>query len=275
MIGRVHRPASLAALWPLLESGAHPMAGGTDLLVHCRRGASCDVALLEGIAGLDRIDVADGQARIGATATHAAVLAHPLCRERLPVLSLALSCLGSPLVRNMATIGGNIVTASPAGDSLPPLYALDALVELASREGVRRIPLARCITGPGRTVLRPGEIVTAVLIALPPRDAVQHFEKVGRRDALAIAVASLAAILVRDGAGRVSGARLAVGSLAPTVVRCREAEAWLIGRRLDRDTLVAAGERIRAAIAPIDDIRATAGFRRTVAGRLPLRLLGR
>jgi len=199
---------------------------------------------------------------------------HPLVRKFLPVLTQALASLGSPLVRNMGTLGGNLVTASPAGDSLPPLVALDAVVELASREGTRRLPVSELLVGPGRTALGAGEIVRAVCIPPPPPGCLQHFEKVGRRAALAIAVASLAAVIARDAAGRVNEARVAVGSLAPTVLRCREGEAFLIGRRLDRETLRALGQGIREVISPIDDIRATAAYRRQVAGNLPLRLLG-
>ena len=275
MNGRVHRPASLDALWPLLDNGARPMAGGTDLLVRCRRQGPCEVALLEGLPGLNAIGLEEGLVRIGATATLATILDHPLVRTSLPVLTLALASLGSPLIRNMGTLGGNIVTASPAGDSLPPLLVLDAVVELASREGMRRMPLAELLRGPGRTALGPGEIVLAVCIPPPPPGCLQHFEKVGRRDALAIAVASLAALISRDAAGRVTEVRLAVGSLAPTALRCREGEALVLGRRLDRDTLHALGQGLREAISPIDDIRASAVYRRQVAGNLPLRLLGR
>lgn len=273
MNGRVFRPDRPEALWPLLEGGARPMAGGTDLLVRLRRQPPCDVALLEGLPGLDAVSLTDGQIRLGATVTHARLLAHPLVRERLPALARALAVLGSPLVRNMGTLGGNIATASPAGDTLPPLYALDATVELASRQGTRRLPLADLVLGPGRTALAGGEIVAAVLVSPPPPEALQHFEKVGRRDALAIAVASLAAVIVRDDAGRVTEARLAVGSLGPTVTRCLRAEAFLRGRGLDRETLAAVGRRIREAVSPIDDIRATAAYRLCLAGNLPLRLL--
>ncbi|KAF5032604.1 FAD binding domain in molybdopterin dehydrogenase [anaerobic digester metagenome] len=273
MNGRVFRPDRPEALWPLLEGGARPLAGGTDLLVRLRRQPPCDVALLEGIPGLDAVGLEDGQVRLGATVTHARLLAHPLVRERLPALARALAVLGSPLVRNMGTLGGNIATASPAGDTLPPLYALDATVELASRQGTRRLPLADLVLGPGRTALARGEIVAAVLVAPPPPEALQHFEKVGRRDALAIAVASLAAVIVRDDAGRVTEARLAVGSLGPMVTRCPRAEAFLRGRSLDRETLAAVGRRIREAVSPIDDIRATAAYRLRLAGNLPLRLL--
>jgi xanthine dehydrogenase FAD-binding subunit len=272
---RVRRPASLTELWPLLADGLRPMAGGTDLLAACRGRLDCDVALLEGIPDLMAVCVEGNNLRLGATASHASLLRHPLVRQHLPVLAQALAGLGSPLIRNMGTIGGNLATASPAADSLPPLYVLNAQVELASQGGLRQLPVSEFLLRPGHTALAPGEIIAAIVIPLPPAGALHHFEKVGRRDALAIAVASLAALVRRDEAGRVTEARLAVGSLAPTVVRCRAAEAVLGGGRLDRETLLAVGQRIGQCISPIDDIRATAAYRRQVAANLPLRLLTR
>ena len=272
MIRRVFRPTDLAQLWPLLADGALAMAGGTDLLVRCRGQAAVDVALLEGIGELAGIAEEDGLLRLGAMASHSALAASRLVTARLPVLARALLALGSPQIRAMGTLGGNIATASPAGDSLPPLYALDALAELASRHGRRRVPLAEVILGPGRTALSPGEIIAAVLVRAPVSGSLQHFEKVGRRSALAIAVASLAAVIETDAAGRVASARLAVGSLGPTVLRCPAAEAALMGQRLTPEVLQQAAGHIRAAVSPIDDIRATAAYRRQVAGNLLLRL---
>lgn len=275
MTGSVFRPASLAELWPLLADGARPMAGGTDLLAAARRHGPCDVALLEGIPGLDGIGIGNDHVCLGAMATHAELARHPLVRRRLPVLAQALAVLGSPLVRNMGTLGGNIVTASPAGDTLPPLYVLNAQVEVSSQEGVRLAPIGELLLGPGRTALAPGHLITAVHIPLPPQGCLHHFEKVGRRDALAIAVASLAAIIALDGDGLVAEARIAVGSVAPTVVRCHEAQACLLGRRLDREALAEAGAAVRRAVRPVDDLRATAAYRRKVAGNLLLRMAGR
>lgn len=272
MIRKVFRPASLDALWPLLDHGATVMAGGTDLLVRRHGEAPFDVALLEGIDALGQIREEAGLVRLGAAATHAALARHPLVRERLPALARALSTLGSPLVRNMGTLGGNIVTASPAADTLPPLYALDAQVELASSGGLRRLPLAALILGPGRVALAPGEIVAALLVRPPRADALQHYEKVGRRNALAIAVASLAVIIATGADGRVTEARIALGSVSPTVLRCTAAEETLTGKRLTRDGLGEAADRIRQAVSPIDDVRATAAYRRQVAGNLLLRL---
>lgn len=265
-------PHSFDELWPLLEVGAVAMAGGTDLLARRRGKAPVFVACLERIEGLYGVSEEDGLIRLGACETHTRLLRNPLVRERLPALASALSVLGSPLVRNMGTLGGNIVTASPAGDTLAPLHALDSQVELASRLGTRRVPLAGFITGPGRTGLEPGEIVSAVLVSPPDASALQHFEKVGRRKALAISVVSLAAVIRLDSGGVVADARLALGSVGPTVIRCPKAEALLAGRRLDRETLLAAGLLIREEISPIDDLRASAAYRRDVAGNLLMRL---
>jgi len=270
----VHCPRGLAELWPLLEDGAVAMAGGTDLLARSRGKAPALVACLERIESLRGVAEQDGGIRLGACETHASLLLHPLVPSRLPILARALTTLGSPLVRNMGTLGGNIVTASPAGDTLPPLYALDARVELASRAGTRRLPLSRFITGPGRTQLRQGEIVSAVLVPVPDSGALQHFEKVGRRKALAIAVVSLAAVVLTDPDGVVADARLALGSVGPTVIRCTLAEGLLRGRRLDRESLLLAAQAVRSEVAPIDDLRASAAYRRDVAGNLLLRLAG-
>lgn len=272
MIADVRCPRSLADLWPLLEDGFTVMAGGTDLLARPRRAPPPLIACLERIECLGRTGEEDGCLRLGACETHARLLRHPLVGARLPVLSRGLAVLGSPLVRNMGTLGGNIVTASPAGDTLPALYALDAAVEIASRRGLRRVPLAGFVLGPGRVALEPGEIVSAVLVPVGAPGARHHFEKVGRRDALAIAVVSLAAVLRLDGDGVVERASLALGSVAPTVVRCPRAEAVLTGNRLERHVLLAAGEALVEEISPIDDLRASAAYRRTVAANLLLRL---
>lgn len=250
------------------------MAGGTDLLVRRRSfGVSRDIVCLERIAELRQVREEKGLLRLGACATHAQLLHSPLVQERIPVLAQALGVLGSPLVRNMGTLGGNIVTASPAGDTLPPLYALDARVELASHGGVRVLPLCEFITGPGSTRLKQGEIVSAVLVAPPAKGFLHHFEKVGRRKALAIAVVSLAALLRTGSDGKVEDVRIALGSVSPTVVRCRQAESLLIGRPLSEESLRLAAECVRGEISPIDDLRATAEYRRQVAGNLLLRLV--
>lgn len=278
-------PRTRAELFQTLaEPGARVLAGGTDLLVRLRSGRETAAALvsLDKIPELRGISETGGEGlgrglRLGATTTHTELLAHPLVRARLPMLAQALSELGSPPIRNMGTLGGNTCTASPAGDTLPPLMALGAEVELASARphgaGTRRLPLAEFITGPGRTALAPGEVLAAVHVPLPGAGWMQHFEKVGRRNALAVAVVSLAALLRTERGGTVAEARLAWGSVGPTVWRCPEAEAVLVGRRLSLTALGEAAAVVRARVKPMDDVRASADYRRTVAGNLLLRLV--
>ncbi|WP_415518370.1 MAG: xanthine dehydrogenase family protein subunit M [Desulfovibrio aminophilus] len=272
---RVLLPATLPELWEALAAspGAPLLAGGTDLLVRLRARRQRPEALvgLERLAELRTIRRQGRSLRIGALATHAMIAGHPLVLRHAPVLARAVSEVGGPAIRNMGTLGGNLCTASPAGDSLPALAVLEARVELLSAGGTRLLPLSGFLLGPGRTALAPGEIVGAVRVPLAADFQVQHFEKVGRRAALAIAVVSLA-VLARLEKGVVAEARLAVGSAAPTVLRCPEAEELLRGGRLTLSALERAAKAVRAAVRPIDDARASAGYRRQVAGNLLLRL---
>ncbi|MDK9718365.1 MAG: xanthine dehydrogenase family protein subunit M [Trichlorobacter sp.] len=254
---------------------AHLMAGGTDLLVALRHGPQDTRATicLERIDELRRIDeLDDGSVSIGAIATFSTIARNALLQERYPLLTQAAATVGGPAIRTMASIGGNIVTASPAADSLPALYLLDAQLELRSAAGSRTVAIAEFILGPRRTMLQPGEIVSRII--LPPFTgwSIQRFEKVGRRKSLAIAVASLAAALQLAADGTVAAARFAWGSVGPTVLRCAEAEQALIGKPLSEETLNAAALLTQQAVQPIDDIRATADYRLSVAGNLLLRL---
>lgn len=273
----VHLPDSLEALWTILadQPEATMYAGGTDVLVRMRDGLIDPPRLicLERIGELKAVEERGDRIFIGAGATHESLLQAKPIRERLPVLAQALRVLGSPPIRHMGTVGGNIVTASPAGDVLPPLYVLGAEVELRRKDGARRLPLESFILGPGRTDLRPGEILSGVWVDAPVEGLVHHFEKVGQRRALAIAVVSLAALLEVSDAGVVESARLAWGSVGPTVVRSRLVEQALIGRPLSRAVLAEAAALSVQAVSPIDDVRASAEYRRTTAGNLLLRLL--
>lgn len=273
----VFRPRDPGELTALLSQ--HPeaalFAGGTDLIPRMRNGLASPKALilLDRIEALRGIHAGPDAIRIGACTPLSHILDDPAIRERLPVLHSAISVLGSPPVRNMATLGGNIVTASPAGDTLPPLHALRAEVELLGPGGTRRLPVREFITGPHQTDLGPGEVLAAVHVPAPAPGALQHFEKVGNRNAVAVAVASLAAILTLSSDGIVRTASLAWGSVAPTVLTCPEAEAALIGHPLDRASLDRAAEAARHASSPVTDLRADATTRRTLCGNLLLRLL--
>lgn len=277
-MAQVYLPRTLAELWSYLdgEPEAIVYVGGTDLLVKMRAGifAAAPVLIcLERLPELRDIRETADAIRIGAAVTHGALLRHPLISTHLPVLAQALQTLGSPLIRHMGTIGGNICTASPAGDTLPPLYIMQAEVELCRSDTIRILPLRDFITGPGETQLAKGEILTGVTVKKPEGYNLHHFEKVGQRKSMACAVASMAALLKVSPAGVIETARLAWGSVGPTVVTTAAVEAALIGEKLSQETLSAAAAKIRQIVTPIDDVRATADYRRTVSGNLLLRLL--
>jgi len=275
-VREVHLPRSLEELWPLLDRRprAALYAGGTDLLVRMGRGMENPVAFvcLERIEELKGVSEHGDHVHIGPCTTHSRLLAHPLVQRHLPVLARAVKTLGSPLIRNMGTIGGNLCTASPAGDTLPPLYVLEAEVELRTGSRVRRMPVGEFIRGPGITCIEEGEILAGIRVKKPAQDLLHHFEKVGRRNALACAVVSLAALIGFSPDGVVRRAALAWGSVGPTVVRCPEAEAALLGQRLSADTLQQAAALVREAVSPISDLRADEHYRRRVSGNLLLRL---
>ena len=276
-MNQVLLPGSLAELWQALD--IHPeasvYAGGTDLLVQIRSRLRHPTSLicldrLEELKGISRPE--NGTIRIGSCTAHTRILADPLAQKDLPVLVRAIEGLGSPPIRNMGTIGGNICTASPAADTLPPLYVLDAEVELRREHGVRRLPVRDFIVGPGITLLQKGEILSAVWIRQPVEYHAHHCEKVGLRNALACSVASLAALLRVSDDGIIEKATLAWGSVAPTVFTCPEAEQILIGAPLSLEKLRQAAAIVRRDVSPITDLRATAEYRRVVSGNLLLRL---
>jgi len=268
----VVKPRDLSEALRYLRDGGKPLAGGTDLLVAVRKGPESPNFLVyvgelpelrvlrEGKEGLE----------VGAALTHAELLAHP-ATERFPILRAVLRTIGSPAIRAMGALGGNIVTASPAGDSLVALYLLEARVRLASEEGERELPIQEFIVGPRKTALRPGELVRSVFLPWLSGEPQSFFRKVGRRRALIIAIASLGGLVwVRD--GLVERARLALGSVAPTVIRLNEVEEALVGRPVSPEAWKDLVPRVSAATNPISDLRASAEYRRKVAGRLLLAL---
>ena len=272
----VFLPGNTEELWETLDK--HPAAslyaGGTDILVKLRSGIVDPPALIciERIKDLKGVRDEGDTVFVGAGNTHRELLANPTVQTCFPVLAQALRVLAAPPIRQMGTIGGNVVNASPAGDTLPPLYVLDAEVEIWSRELSRVVPIRRFISGPGLVLLKTGELVGGLRIKKRFGKWIQHYEKVGLRKAQSCAVASLAAILKTDSKGTVEEAHLAWGSVGPTVASCPKAEEALKGRSLCAETLGKAMTAVQAAISPIDDIRASASYRRSVAGALLLRL---
>jgi len=264
------KPEDIREAVSLAGEGGMPLAGGTDAFVRIRSGVWNPPFLiyLGELPELKGIDLRQDGAEVGAAVTHAELLRSPLA-ERLPILRLALSTIGAPAIREMGTIGGNVANASPAGDGLIPLYLLGARVNLVGPDGERSLPIEEFVLGPGKTALRQGEIIRSFWLPFPEGDPTAYFRKVGRRRALVIAVASLGALFwLRD--GTVEKARLALGSVAPTVFRPREVEQALVGKPLDPEALRPLAEELSHAVSPISDIRATADYRRRVAGNLLL-----
>jgi len=208
-----------------------------------------------GLDALRGIDVGGGVLRIGALATYREIIRSADVRRRLPMLAAAAREIGAVQIQNRGTIGGNIANGSPAGDTLPVLAAADALVELRSVEWTRKVPITEFYTGYRASVRRPDELVTA--IEVPRVEGRQWFRKVGTRAAQSISKVVMAGV-------RADHPRVALGSVAPTVVRARRTEDALASG----GTLVEAQRILQTEISPIDDIRSTAAYRREVAARL-------
>jgi xanthine dehydrogenase small subunit len=234
-----------------------PIAGATDLYVSLNFGTLPGTHFLDlwRLGPLRKIELRDGVLSIGALATYTQVMRSRYVRAQVPMLVEAAGQIGGIQIQNRGTIGGNIANGSPAGDSLPVLAALDAVVVLRSVSGERRVPFAEFYTGYRASVRRPDELIVAVEIA--PVDGKQWFRKVGTRAAQAISKVVMAAV-------RAERPRIAFGSVGPTVVRVRRTEdALAAGASADE-----AAQILEDEIKPIDDARSTAGYRRTVAGNL-------
>ena len=254
--------------------GAVPIFGGTDVMVDLNfdRERPETVLDLTRVSEIQEWGEVDGRLRVGAGVTYTRVIAE--LGSSLPGLAMASRTVGSPQIRNRGTVGGNLGTASPAGDALPPLYASDAEVELASTEGTSRVPVTEFITGPKKNALKPNELIAAFHI--PEAGGPQQFAKIGPRNAMVIAVCAFSLALHPE--RRRVGTCL--GSAAPTPVRAREAEEF-IGSVLEWDSRaeigVAAlerfGEMVAMAARPISDVRGTADYRTHAVGVLARRTL--
>jgi CO/xanthine dehydrogenase FAD-binding subunit len=254
-------------LFSLLENErAQVIAGGTNLIPWMRSGEAQPelVVDLHSLPDLRHIRQDNGSIEIGALTTHADLAGSDMCAAHAPLLASAAASIGSPQIRSRGTIGGNIATASPAADTVPALLALKAEVAIASRAGKRQVPLQDLLLGPGRIDMARAEVITGIQFSPLLSGEGSAFLKVGRRNASAISVVN-AAVLIRVREGTVQEARIALGAVASTVVRCRSLESFLEGRPLNDDTLLAAGAALQAEIEPISDLRASAGYRRTAA----------
>jgi CO/xanthine dehydrogenase FAD-binding subunit len=262
---RYYRPVTLRDALRTLDSErsrARILAGGTDLVVQLQEGLLRPRALVDvsALGILHGIRAGQEKIRVGALATHEELASSSLLRRHAFVLSEAAGTVGAPQIRNRGTIGGNIANASPAADTVPALIALGAAAVL-ERLGARRlVPVEDLFLGPGATAIRPDELIIAVLIPRRERSAGAYI-KLGHRNALAISIASAAVLLADRGPAGIH-ARIALGAVAPTVVRPRQAESFLkTSSRFPAAFRDAAALSVESA-SPITDIRASAGYRR-------------
>ena len=257
---------------------AVPIAGGTDLMVELNFDRTRPPAILDltRIPELTQWGPENGRLRIGAGVTYTRLIAE--LGDRLPGLAIASRTVGSPQIRNRGTVGGNLGTSSPAGDGLPPLFASDAEVEVASRAGTRRIGVSEFVTGPKRNCLADDELIAAFHIA--PADGPQQFAKIGTRNAMVIAVCSLALSIWPER----RAVTACIGSAGPMPIRATEAERFIAGVLDERDlwsepvpipetALANFGELVEKAARPIDDVRGTARYRHHALGVLGRRTL--
>jgi len=250
-----------------------PVAGCTDLMV-AEAGSLQNlpgVLNLMSVPELRGIRWRNGVLEIGATTTFSAIGNSPEVRETFPMLAAAASVIGGWQIQNRATIGGNMANASPAGDSLPVLLALDAAVVLVGPGGERTMAYSEFHVGYRETAIRSGEIIGWIRLPRPHPDSAQAFRKVGTRQALAISKV-VVAMYGRVEDGTIVEYRLAAGSVAPIPVRLEQVEAAVQGRAADQKTADLAGDRAAESVQPIDDVRSTAAYRRFALQRVVRRL---
>jgi CO/xanthine dehydrogenase FAD-binding subunit len=274
---RYFAPVTLEEAVTHVTAGAVPLAGGTDLCLSWEQRphpeAVCDLGRVADLCGIGE---RDGRVWLGALTTHADLARSALVQRTAPLLCEAAMSIGAAQVRSRGTVGGNLANASPAADVATALLGLEATVEIVGPGGRRTLPVGDFLRGPRVTALATGELVTTVSFGTTPADIVelQGYEKLGLRAAQAIAVVSLAVRLqLRDGV--VTHAIFALGSVAPTPIRAPTAEAALTNHPLDAEAVSAAASALRQAGSPIDDVRASAEYRRAMAGALLERFIER
>jgi carbon-monoxide dehydrogenase medium subunit len=243
---------------------AKPLAGGTDLMVLVERGQiqPRHVVSLDRIPGWDALKL-DGSLTLGAGTTYRQLERIPALRGVYAALVEAARQVGSIQVRNVATVAGNFCNASPAADAVPPLLVMDATLTLFGPQGERVVPAETFITGPGQTVLREAELLREIKVASLPSRTATAFLKAGRRAAMEISIVCVAVRLTLAREKDVcQSARIALGAVAPTPVRAKQAEEALRDRRLTKETMEQAAELAVRATQPISDVRASADYRR-------------
>lgn len=276
-----HVPSTLREACEILQElkgKARPLAGGTDILVNMKKGLTAPVNLisLTRVEGLDLIDCnsSEAQTRIGACMTVSDLIQSEAAMTRFSALGEAARSLGTPLIRNRATIGGNLATARPAADLAPPLMAYGARIHLNSLEGERMVGLDTFFLGPGETVIREDEILSEVILDLPPSYSGCVYLKLGVRKTLEIGMVNVAAFLgLEKGKGSIREARIVLGAVAPFPMRASLAEEALKGERPAEALFEKVGEIAAGESRPIDDFRGSAEYRREMVKALTKKAL--
>jgi xanthine dehydrogenase FAD-binding subunit len=252
------------------------LAGGTDLLADLKFAAAShhpqvvvDISRADDLRG---IEMTDQGLRIGSLVTHTEIMRSPIIREQLPALVDAAHTIGAVQTRNLGTLGGNLVTAVPSMDSGPTLVALDAIVTIAGPEGKRQLPIAQFWTGPRKTVLKTAEILVDVIIPKGNVGKPTHFLKFGLRKGQALALVNVGASFHVDG-NTFKAPRIALGAVAPTVITAPAAESFLEGKPITAENMAEAGKLAVNDAKPINDFRASAGYRRDLIAVLTRRAL--
>ncbi len=265
----------------LHELGEHsrPLAGGTDLVVQMKEAATrfpypSSVVSLTRIAELKRIEFSESAGlRIGAAVTMMEVAESPIIRQRFQALAEGAAVVGSYQTMNMATLGGNLCNAAPSADTAPPLLAFEAQAVIAGPDGRRLLPLDQFFLGPGHTALAPGELLAELHLPAPLPGTGSAYRRHTPRKQMDIAVAGASAVLTLGAEGRIQKARIALGAVAPTPVRARQAESLLEGQPPSAELFQRAGEAAAGEASPISDVRGSAAFRRRLVQVLTARML--
>jgi xanthine dehydrogenase small subunit len=246
------------------------VAGATDVGVRLNKTLQRPEKILDlnRVSELEQAAIQDGEMVLGARANWTAI--ERLCKEHVPEFHKIVSIFGAPQIRHVGTIGGNLANASPIADSLPFLYVMDAVVDLQNADGTRSVPVTGFYKGYKQLDLRPGELITRVRIPLPDEGELLRLYKVSRRRDLDIASFTAAIRMQLDGE-TIDHAAIAFGAVGPTVIRARETEAFLRGRPLDEDTMIAAGDVAVTEISPISDVRGAADYRYQLARNILLK----
>lgn len=247
------------------------MAGGTDIMVNMkRRVVSPDLVIsihkLDQLRGIDRQPA--GQFRIGVLNTMHDIAASERVADHFPALAAAAGGMGSPQIRNRATVGGNLVSSRPAADTIGPLIGYSAQVRLQGLKDERLVPMESFCTGPGECVLFDNEIMTDVLLDIPRPNTHGVYLKFGARNSMEISIVSVTTVLTLDDSGVCQAARIVLGAVAPTFVGASEAERLLLGKRLSETLAREAGELAQKSCNPITDSRASADYRRMLVSAL-------